>query len=113
MDQELFGNVFNGCFSLVGGKGTTFDPDHVNADYAHLDGGPDNPGYFTEKPAFIRGDVNGDSNVNISDVTALINYLLSHNATGINLDAADCNQDSTININDVTALINYLLTNHW
>ena len=113
MDQELFGNVFNGCFSLVGGKGTTFDPDHVNADYAHLDGGPDNPGYFTEKPAFIRGDVNGDSNVNISDVTALINYLLSHNAVGINLDAADCNKDGAINISDVTALVNYLLTNHW
>ena len=63
--------------------------------------------------SFQRGDVNGDGNVNISDVTALINYLLSHNATGLNLDAANCNQDSTINISDVTALINFLLSHSW
>lgn len=60
-----------------------------------------------------RGDVNGDDSVNISDVTALINYLLSHNATGVNVDAADCNQDNTVNISDVTALINYLLSHSW
>ena len=65
------------------------------------------------KPAFTRGDVNGDGSVNIGDVTALINYLLSHNSTGINLDAANCNQDSNINISDVTTLINYLLSHSW
>ena len=106
-------DMFKNCTSLVGGKGTAYDVNHVDKDYAHLDGGPDNPGYFTEKPAFIRGDVNGDVNVNISDVTALINYLLSHDATGISLEAANCNQDSTINISDVTALINYLLSHSW
>ena len=57
--------------------------------------------------------MNGDGNVNISDVTALINYLLSHDSTGINLDAANCNEDSTVNISDVTALINYLLSHSW
>ena len=60
-----------------------------------------------------RGDVNGDGNVNISDVTALINFLLSHNATGLNLQNANCNLDSTINISDVTALINFLLSHAW
>ena len=63
--------------------------------------------------SFQRGDVNGDSNVNISDVTALINYLLSHDDSGLNLDAANCNLDNTINISDVTALINYLLSHNW
>ena len=61
----------------------------------------------------ILGDVNGDSNVNISDVTALINYLLSGDATGINLTAANCNQDNSVNISDVTALVNYLLSGTW
>ena len=42
------GNMFNSCTSLVGGKGTTFDANHVDAAYAHIDGGPSNPGYFTE-----------------------------------------------------------------
>ena len=60
-----------------------------------------------------RGDVNGDGSVNISDVTTLIDYLLSGNSSGINLSAADCNQDSAVNISDVTGLIDYLLSGHW
>ena len=65
------------------------------------------------EPQFVRGDVNDDSVVNIGDVTALINYLLTKNATGVNLDAADCDQNQNINIGDVTALINYLLSKTW
>ena len=61
----------------------------------------------------IRGDVNGDGSVNISDVTALIDYLLSGNASGINLSAADTNQDTNVSIADVTALIDYLLSGTW
>ncbi len=61
----------------------------------------------------IRGDVTGDGSVNISDVTALIDYLLSGNASGINLSGADCNQDSSVNISDVTSLIDYLLSGTW
>ena len=63
--------------------------------------------------AILRGDVNGDDNVNISDVTALIDYLLSGEASGIDTEAADCNQDGSINISDVTALIDYLLSGNW
>jgi hypothetical protein len=63
--------------------------------------------------AIQRGDVNGDGNVNISDVTALIDYLLSGEASGIDTEAADCNQDGSINISDVTALIDFLLAGRW
>ena len=59
------------------------------------------------------GDVDMDGNVNISDVTALIDYLLSGNATGISVDNADCEADGNINISDVTALIDYLLSGEW
>ena len=52
------------------------------------------------------GDVNGDGNVNISDVTALIDILLN----GGNAPAsADVNGDNQVNIADVTALIDMLL----
>ena len=106
--------MFTGCTGLVGGKGTTYDASHVDKTYAHIDGGTSNPGYFSEKGgAFLRGDVNGDGSVNISDVTALIDYLLSGNASGINLSGADCNQDSSVNISDVTSLIDYLLSGTW
>ena len=105
-------DMFKDCTSLVGGKGTTYSNSNpTDKTYAHIDGGTSNPGYFTEKPAFIRGDVNGDGSVNISDVTALIDYLLGGGT--ISNPAADCNQDSSVNISDVTALIDYLLSNHW
>ena len=68
---------------------------------------------WVDLAASQRGDVNGDGNVNISDVTALIDYLLTGNASGINLSGADSNQDGSINISDVTALIDYLLTGTW
>ncbi len=106
-------DMFLNCSSLVGGQGTTYDASHVDKAYAHIDGGTSNPGYFTAKNAGLRGDVNSDGSVNISDVTALIDYLLSGNASGINLSGADCNQDSSVNISDVTSLIDYLLSNHW
>ncbi len=63
--------------------------------------------------AHERGDVNGDGEVNISDVTTLIDYLLITNASGIDTEAADCNQDGSINIADVTALIDFLLVGRW
>ena len=105
--------MFIDCTSLVGGKGTTYDSDHVDGDYAHIDGGPSNPGYFTAKVDFLRGDVNGDGQVSIGDVTTLIDYLLSGDASGINLAAADCNQDNGVSIGDVTALIDFLLAGSW
>ena len=106
--------MFYNCTSLVGGQGTTWDASNpTDKTYAHIDGGPSNPGYFTAKNAVLRGDVNGDGSVTISDVTALIDYLLSGNASGINLSGADCNQDNSVNISDVTALIDYLLAGHW
>ena len=105
--------MFTGCTSLVGGMGTTYDENHVDKTYAHIDGGPSNPGYFTAKDDFMLGDVNGDGQVKINDVTALIDYLLSSDAMGINVTAADCNQDGYVKINDVTALIDYLLGGSW
>ena len=62
-------------------------------------------------PKTMRGDVNGDSSVNISDVTALIDLLLGGGT--ISNSAADCNQDGSVNISDVTALIDHLLSGNW
>ncbi len=63
-----------------------------------------------EVPAdVLRGDVNDDNEVSIKDVSALIDYLLSNDATGINLANADMNEDEEVSIKDVSALIDYLL----
>ena len=44
-------DMFKNCTNLVGGAGTTYDPDHTDYTYAHIDGGVNNPGYFTDKNA--------------------------------------------------------------
>ena len=57
----------------------------------------------------IPGDVNHDGNVNISDVTSLIDYLLASGGD-VCLTCADVNGDGAINISDVTSLIDILLS---
>ena len=59
----------------------------------------------------IPGDVDGNGNLSINDVTALINYLLTGNASDISFKNADVNVDGKVNISDVTELINILLKN--
>ena len=41
--------MFSYCENVVGGAGTTFDWEHTEGEYARIDSGPDNPGYFTYK----------------------------------------------------------------
>ncbi len=55
----------------------------------------------------MLGDVNGDGNVSISDVTTLIDMLVGA-ATGYPVNA-DMNDDGSISIADVTELIDQLL----
>ena len=50
-------DMFLNCSSLVGGQGTTYDANHIDKAYAHIDGGPSNPGYFTAKNTGMRGEV--------------------------------------------------------
>ena len=41
--------MFENCHNLVGGQGTKFNEKHTDVEYAHIDGGESNPGYFTKK----------------------------------------------------------------
>ena len=68
---------------------------------------------LTKHGDILRGDADDSGDINIADVTTLIDYLLSGNTSAINLDNADCNQDNDINISDATTLIDYLLSGSW
>lgn len=61
-------------------------------------------------PVYQLGDVNMDGDVNIADVTALIDYLLNGDDSVIDLTAANVNEDNSVDISDVTHLIDMLLT---
>ena len=68
---------------------------------------------WTEPVTVVRGDVNEDGDIDIIDVTELIDYLLNGNSTAINLENADCDQNNYLDISDVTTLVDYLLSNKW
>ena len=53
------------------------------------------------------GDINLDGNMDVSDVTTLVNMIA--NGETANLELADINADGKVNVSDVTALINILL----
>ena len=55
------------------------------------------------------GDLNGDGEINVSDVTSLINLILGHLQSKLSTSQADVNGDGQLNVNDVTALINMIL----
>lgn len=42
-------NMFRNCPNLIGGQGTKYNEYHIDAEYARIDGGESNPGYFTRK----------------------------------------------------------------
>lgn len=69
--------------------------------------------YVAPEPEGLRGDVNNDNDVTIADVSALIDYLLSEDPEGVNLENANCNLDSEVTIADVSALIDFLLNDSW
>ncbi len=102
--------MFLGCTNLVGGKGTTYNPSHVDKAYARIDGGTAAPGYFTEKIIQIMGDVNGDGVVDVADAVETVNYILGNASTIFNKSNADMNSDGKISVFDVTAIINIILS---
>ncbi len=63
-----------------------------------------------EASGSMRGDVNGDNEVTIADVSALIDGLLG-DGWDVCDPVADVNADGEVSIGDVSALIDYLLGN--
>ena len=61
-------------------------------------------GYITSLTLKKKGDVNGDGNVNVGDIMAVINVM----ATNAYDDKADVNQDGKVNVGDIMAVINIM-----
>ena len=60
-------------------------------------------------PQWLVGDVNGDGEVNIADVTRIIDVILGGEADAALLARADVNGDGEVNIGDVTKTIDLIL----
>lgn len=59
---------------------------------------------------FFLGDTNTDGEIDVTDVSLLISYVLSGEATGINLQVADVDQNGNIDVADASLIINMVLT---
>ena len=64
---------------------------------------------FLYGPSWLKGDVNGDGEVNIADINALIDIILGGSSDAEQKIRADVNEDGEINIADINALIDIIL----
>ena len=69
---ENSNNMFERCQSVVGGRGTTYDANNIDAAYAHIDGGPNNPGYLTD----INGSGSSDLDQRKAELLDKIDQLM-------------------------------------
>ena len=58
----------------------------------------------------IKGDVNSDGKVDITDAVLIINRILGHSVSSFNFFTADTNDDGTININDAVQIVSIILS---
>lgn len=58
---------------------------------------------------FVSGDMNGDGEVNVTDVALLVDYILGSGNNSFDAAHADVNGDGSITITDVTQLINIII----
>lgn len=61
--------------------------------------------------SFLPGDVDMSGEVNITDVVALVNYILSNDNSSSVLSTGDIDGNGSIDITDVVALVNLILSN--
>lgn len=58
---------------------------------------------------WLKGDVNGDGSVNITDINVLISIILGANMDDATMKRADVNEDGSINISDINEVIAIIL----
>ena len=80
------GYMFSGCKKLVGGNGTAFDSNVIDATYARPDGGTASPGYFTaDTMTGISLTEEGRSQMEDGAIYNLAGQRLSKTQRGINI----------------------------
>jgi len=92
-DQDGWGDICDNC------------PEVSNPDQADSDS--DGIGDACES-SYVCGDPSGDDQVNILDITFLINYLYKNGQAPDPLVSGDVNNDGDVNLLDITYLISYL-----
>ena len=65
--------------------------------------------YYGSDDDILRGDVNGDGEVNVGDLVSVSNYMAGDES--VSEDAADVNQDGEVNVGDMVVISNIMSGN--
>lgn len=112
-DGELIGTVDGDATTYTVGSDEISTGEHtfgVSAVYEEGDESKPATATVTIGGSFLPGDVNHDGQVNITDVTLTVNFILSGATNNFYWDEANLNGDTDVNITDVTAMVNLILT---
>ncbi len=67
-------------------------------------------GTFTQNPQYTLGDINNDGELNVGDLSRLVNMILNDYSTpGATFSAADINGDGELNVGDYSRLVQMIL----
>ena len=98
---------------VMNSEGSAFVPTAdatVAAGYAYFNvGAATLPDLIPISTGGLKGDVNGDGVVDISDVTLLVNYILGKTSNGVVLENSDMNDDGRYDVTDLTLICNVIL----
>ena len=103
--EELASINSRGLLTAYGGSGslivraTTLDGSNISAELTI-------PVEMTE---MLMGDVNGDGDIDIVDVTSTIGYVIHQTPANFIFKAADVNNDGEVDIVDVTSIIDMII----
>ena len=67
---------------------------------------------FLPNGGIIAGDANSDGTVNVTDVVAVVNYIMGNEPANFNKTAADMTNDGDINVTDIVKIVNVIMGNN-
>ena len=91
-------------------NGIPDDCDIASGDSLDIDGDLEPDECRDSRPLFHRGDINGDSSLDITDAVGTLDYLFAGGAIPSCLEASDFNNDRIVDISDAVASLNYLFS---
>ena len=109
-------DMFCSCTNLVGGAGTTYDWNHRDASYAHIDGGTDNPGYLSQEVETYKLWIAGTqvTSANMNDVLGDGTVSYNPDTNTLTLNGANISANGTQGIRAISAnfMINVIGNNN-
>ena len=102
---EIFQQAINDAESLITALPSVFN-DIFNAQLVLRDA---QTNYINNVLPTLRGDANGDGEINMDDAMSVSNAILGNPDASFNEKAADANLDGVIGMSDIMYIVNYIL----